>query len=327
MNTMKKYLVTVVLSCLSVISIFAQHELAPSLSSQMFSRINYNPAGMGNSGNVNIFSQTRFQWVGFGDGAPKSEVLNVHGFVESIKSGFGGTFTYDAIGLGRTNINAKVAYAYNLDLSDRGLLSFGLSAGIHLIQKTYDRDLIGNYGNEESVSAGLINESKINPDVAFGIEYSHPYFLVGASINHIGMLNKITTFSPTQTYYVYARGSIPVAGGDWHIAPSVLYMNSGQANVVNLSCIGYYRGFESEFGVKDLMCWGGLGFNLNDFSAAPYMPIMLGVEWTFLRVGYAYELGFGIGNYNTHEVMLSFNIPTASKKSAVDSKKKKKKRR
>lgn len=280
--------------------LFAQHEVAPSMSSQIFSRMNFNPAGMGNSSRVNVFSQTRMQWIGYGDGQPMSSVLNASYFHEHWKSGFGLTFTYDEIGFSNKAMIGKFAYAYNLDLSERGLLSFGLSGGVNQFSKDYSDDISDNV-----TQTGLADSSKVNPDFDFGIEYSCPYFMLGASVSHIGMMDDLNTYTPTQTYYAYARGSIPY-GEFWQFSPSLMYMNSGKSNVVDAGCVVFYSGLE----VESLIVWGGLNFNFNWFTTAPQSALMIGAEWKGLRIGYAYEMAFNLANYNTHELMLSFGIPT-----------------
>jgi type IX secretion system PorP/SprF family membrane protein len=191
---MKRIITAISAALLSVSPLFAQHEVAPSLTSQVFSRINFNPAGIGNSSDLNIFSQSRMQWIGFGDGAPKSTVLNVHYFHENWKSGFGGTFTYDQIGLGNRSLTAKIAYCYNLDLSETMLLSFGLSGGVSQFSKDYSEDKM----TQEASSAGIVleNESKLNPDIDLGVEFSMPYIMAGVSIVHIGQTEDVTTLQP-----------------------------------------------------------------------------------------------------------------------------------
>lgn len=286
----------------------AQHEVAPSLTSQIFSRVNFNPSSIGNSGDVNIFSQSRLQWIGFGDGSPKSTVLNVHYFHERWKSGFGATFTYDQIGMGNRSLTGKIAYCYNIDLNETMILSLGLAGGISQFSKSYSDDVMS--GEATAAGIALDDESKINPDIDFGFEFSMPYFMLGASVDHIGLMDDVTTLQPTMTYYVYARGSIPY--GDWQFSPTALYAHSGATTrVVDLGCMAFYTGLN----VEDLMLWGGLNFNFNIFTNAPQTALMIGGEWKMVRLGYAYEMGFGVGNYNTHELVLGLKIATKSSKS------------
>ncbi len=289
-NIVKKISILVLISFLGTGSLLAQHEVAPSLSSQLFSRINYNPAGIGNNKDINIFSQTRIQWAGF-DGHPFSSVLNGHYFNERLKSGFGASFTYDQLGPhDNSSLNAKIAYAYNIDLWEAGLLSLGAAAGIDQFSNDYS-DAI--YFNDGPI---LGSESKTNPDFDFGFEFSIPWLLVGGSITHIGQMDDITSLSPTQTYYGYARGSIN-AGKDFLIAPAVLFMNSSQTNLWNFNATAFYQ----------KKYWAGV-----NYSTGSQLGFLLGLEWEWLRVGYSYTLSLSETadiSSNTHELMLGFKIP------------------
>lgn len=301
---MRKIIITLLFSVIGISAVFSQHEIAPALSSQLFSRINFNPAGTGNSEKINIFNLNRMQWIGF-DGHPSYSILNVHYFNEQIKSGLGGSITYDKIS-NSSATNAKFTYSYNLDISDKSLLALGVAAGIDQISDNFGSAI---YDKESDY---VPNESKLNPDFDFGLEYSIPKLLLGASINHLGQMSAPTTTTPTQTYYGYARGALPVTN-DWLLAPSLLYCKSSQTSVVNLSAVAFYQG----------LYWGGLGMR---FGAA--MSIMLGIEWHWLRAGYTYELSMGKTadiSSNTHELMLSFIIPTKSDNSGINAKGKGKK--
>lgn len=297
---MRKFIITLLFSVIGISELFSQHEIAPALSSQLFSRINFNPAGTGNSEKINIFNLNRLQWVGF-TGHPTYSILNVHYFNEQLKSGFGGSITYDKIA-NSSATNGKFTYCYNLDISDKSLLALGVAAGIEQISDNHSSDIY------DGTSDYLPNLSKTNPDFDFGLEYSIPQLLLGASVNHIGQMSTPTSTTPTQTYYGYARGSLPI-NKDWLLTPSLLYSKSSQTSIVNLSAVGFYKG----------LYWGGLGMR---FGAA--MSVMLGLEWNFLRVGYTYELSLGKTaniSSNTHELMLSFIIPTKSDNSGVKGKK------
>ncbi len=302
---MKK--ITIILSFLvtGVVSGFAQHEIGPALSSQIFSRINYNPAGLGNSSDINIFSQSRMQWVGF-DGAPTSTVFNVHYFNEMYRSSLGAAISYDEI-LYTKAINVKIPYSYNIDLSDKSLLALGLSAGVYQVSADYADALYSNaYGDE------LINESQVSPDFDFGVEYSTPKFLLGASVSHIGQTSGPLTMTPGQTYYGYARGNFKL-NKDIDLIPSILYMNSGQTNVYDISAVAFFR----------KLYWGGFCYR-----GGAALTTLIGMEWNFIRIGYGYELSTGETaniSSNTHELMLSFIIKAKSDEPQVKGKKKKKK--
>jgi type IX secretion system PorP/SprF family membrane protein len=284
---MKKIIITLCFTIAGFSSLFAQNEIGPALSSQLFSRVNFNPAGIGNDSDIKIFNMNRMQWAGF-EGGPTYTLLNIQLFNEFLRSGFGGVFSYDQLGIANKAINAKIAYNYCIDLSEKALLSFGASGGI--LQK--GNDFSTGAGHTYTPEPGMPEaESKINPDFDFGIEFATPALLVGASINHIGYMEPATSVSPTLAYYGYVRGTINVTD-QISLAPSILYMNSGLFNVIDINTVAFYN----------KMYWAGLSLRLGAGFAT-----MVGLEWKFLRVGYSYELSIGPTtiNRNTHELMLS----------------------
>ena len=68
------------LLCFAFLGVAAYAQQDFTLSEQLFSRIAVNPAGTGNSANVNIFSVNRFQYAG-SEGYPFTTMLNVHGYM------------------------------------------------------------------------------------------------------------------------------------------------------------------------------------------------------------------------------------------------------
>lgn len=307
---MKKIILALFFALVSVSSIYSQNEIGPALSSQLFSRINFNPAGMGNDGDINIFNMNRMQWAGF-EGAPTYTLVNIHSFVENIKSGFGGVFSYDQLGIANKAINAKFVYCYSIDLSEKSLISFGASAGMLKKQNNFSIASGHLYDVNDVLPVESFDMTQFDSD--FGIEFSTPYFLLGGSINHLGMMDSATIFSPTQAYYGYIRGMFPVSQSVT-ITPSVLYMNSGMTNVIDVNTVVFINE----------AYWAGLSYRIGAGIAA-----MVGLEWKFLRVGYSYEYSLGPTtiNSNTHELMLSLKIGTKSSKATPAKGKGKKKKR
>ncbi|MDR1678376.1 MAG: type IX secretion system membrane protein PorP/SprF [Prevotellaceae bacterium] len=315
MKSIKKIIITLLISTVGAGAVFSQSgltETAPALSSQIFSRINFNPAGMGNTEKINLFSLNRLQWLGF-EGHPTSCVLNLHYFNESIKSGFGGAFSYDAIDSYKA-INAKFAYSYNLDINPNSLLSLGVSAGINQLASDHSNDIY------DITTDFIPDTSSITPDFNFGVEYSYKDLLIGAAINHIGQMKKPnSTNLQVQSYYAYARYLYSI-NKEWDIAPSFMYANISQLNVMNLSAVAYYNNsyFDGEY------YWAGLGYR---FGSA--LSFMVGMEWDFLRIAYTYELPMGDSmnlSANTHELMLSFIIPVKADPAKAAAKGKKRRR-
>ena len=106
-----------------------------SLNEQLFSRIAINPAGTGNSANVNLFTLGRFQYAGM-EGSPYTVLLNAHGYIEKASSGVGLSVSYDKSGIAYHQVQAKAVYAYHLNFGRHNILSFGVGLGI--MNKQFD---------------------------------------------------------------------------------------------------------------------------------------------------------------------------------------------
>ena len=93
---MKKHLLLISVLLFVCTALFAQGDF--KLSEQMFSRINQNPAAIGNNEKIQIFTTGRMQYVGMGlEQSPTSALLNAHYFNEKLKSGFGLSFSYSTV--------------------------------------------------------------------------------------------------------------------------------------------------------------------------------------------------------------------------------------
>ena len=294
--------------------IFAQGDF--KLSEQMFSRINQNPAAIGNNEKIQIFTAGRMQYVGMGlEQTPTSALLNGHYFNEKLKSGFGLSLSYDELGLYNQTINAKICYAYNIDLFDGGLLSLGLSAGI--VNKMFDPSRHVWRDEGDPLDKGNDITSTTAFDLDFGFEFSWKYLLVGASITHIPSIASDfrTTVAPSHIN-AYVRGNLALPE-KFNLIPAFTYTNIGACNVgklisgdnSNILSIGQEHIMDlSLTTVYDGKYWLGVGYRIN--SA---VSIMAGFEWHWLRIGYCYDLSVGpVWNLtsSTHEVILSFAIPT-----------------
>jgi len=296
---------------------YAQHDIL--LTQQWFSRINRNPASTGNSDYFDMFLLTRRQWLGV-DNMPQSNLLNVHSYFDNIRSGLGLSVSYDNPGgIANSNINAKIPYAYHVNLKEDLLLSLGVSAGI--LYKSFDPSkhvLLhpDELGKETFPSE---KEGKLNPDFDFGVELSMPKFLFGASVTHLGFFHnpdKLTTYNAAMNFFAYARGNF-VLNDNFDLAPSVVYLNYGKVNLTTFGANLFYK----------KMAWIGIDYRppsprKEDLQKWDYsmLTAMLGVEWNFFRIGYAYDLSLaklGDLSYSTHELMLSFRIPNKVNKHKV----------
>lgn len=305
MNNMKKYYIIALSLLFFYSSLFAQGEFR--LSEQLFSRIKQNPSAIGNDKNLQVFNVNRMQWVGMGfDEAQKSTLINVHSYFESIQSGVGLSFSYDELGIANNTLNAKLAYAYNIDLTENSLLSLGLGAGV--INKTFNPSRhIWLHPTDATIPADVLSLTDL--DIDFGMELSTRYLLVGASANHLTNVGKeVSSLMAPTTMNAYARGLF-AATNSIMIAPAVLYTNIGALNQANFDVYQHNIVEVNATAFYNNQYWFGLGYRWNNALA-----FSAGLEWKkAFRLGYSYELSVGDASQltsSTHELMLSVVIPS-----------------
>ena len=281
---------------LSVNSIHAQNDVL--LTQQWLSRINQNPAATGNSDNIDIFVLARQQWTGFED-APSTQVLNIHNYFHRIRSGLGLSATYDETGVGNRMINAKLAYAYHVNLGEKWLLSLGLSGGI--LQNSFDPSKHFYIDTTDPQLATLEKTSPIDPDFDFGIELNSQRFLFGASVTHIARLpDDASTLKIAQQYFGYVNYKQPI-GESFDLVAGIRGTNFDESYFLDFSLTGLI--------LKKY--WLGAMFRPDNAVAG-----MVGFHLGFLRLGYSYDHSIGKTASlakNSHEIMLSFKIGKTKK--------------
>lgn len=308
---MKKNFKLLVLFLLVGTSLFAQGDF--KMSEQMFSRINQNPSAVGNNEKIQLFTATRLQWVGLGlDQSPTSALLNAHYYLDKINSGFGISFVYDELGLSNQTINAKLVYAYNIDLAENWLLSLGLSAGV--INKRFDPNRhVWKDPTDPNRPTEVLATTDF--DLDFGFELSYKYLLIGASITHLPNISKeVSTTTAPSHINAYVRGNIYLPY-KFNLIPAFAYTNIGALNGFKTEVSNEHLLDYSITAMYNNMCWFGLGYRsgVAGTYSSDIMSFMIGYEWHWLRIGYTYDLSVGKLmdlSSSTHEIMLSFIIPT-----------------
>lgn len=309
---MKKYLFLVLMAMLGA-NAFAQRDLM--LSQQFFSRLNINPSATGNTDDVDLFLIGRWQWMGV-DNSPKTGVLNMSNYFESVRSGIGFTASYDDIGYANRTMDIKAAYAYHVNLNESMLLSMGLSAGIlyhyfdpekniWLDPQELERETL-NYGDKVTC---------INPDMDFGFELAMPKLMFGASINHL-LFNedKVTTSMPGRQFNFYTRALLTLSD-KLDFAPALVYTHRNTMNRAELNMLMFYNRF----------LWFGVTYrpDLNgvDLFASHVLQFSVGFEYKKFRLGYSFDLGLGdvaeSVSSNSSEILLSWRIAKSVKGNKV----------
>lgn len=290
-TSLKRGLLLLVLA-MGVLQVTAQDNYL--LSQQWHSRLNRNPAAAGVNGNpLDLTMFYRNQWSKLDD-ALHTTVVNAEGYVPTIKSNLGFTFSYDKPAVSKQDINALVSYAFRFDVSAKYKLSLGLAAGI--MNRRYDPSkLILDSPNDPGMDYEKNNSLKA--DFSAGAEFTSDRLTVGLGIVHLGN-NSAGTMDDAynqQQIYTYARYFIPAAH-KFDVAPAASWLHYDGDNLYEFGLSGWY---ERKY-------WAGVSWRPN--SA---VILSLGFELYMFRLGYSYDIGIGdskVIDGGVHEIMLQFSL-------------------
>ncbi len=190
----------------------------------MHNQLTLNPAYAGARGVGSFMALYRKQWVGF-DGAPETALLSFNSPFISRSVGIGVTLENQKIGI-FDNLQATLAYSYNIRLGNRS----GLRIGIQGSAKRYQMDLsdpsvIIRHQNDPSVPLGETRD-KIYGNFGVGLFLQVKNFYIGASIpnfykNQIGFVPSST--AATEVPHIYGMaGTIIDINDDLDIRPAIL---------------------------------------------------------------------------------------------------------
>ena len=287
----------------ALIPLIARGQNDIQLTQQFLSRINYNPAATGASEYFNAYILARQDWVGYSRNTPVTQVLNVHNYFESLRSGMGLVVINDKIGATNT-VNAKLDYGYHIHFGDnRSYLSLGLGAGV--LYKNLDINKLTPEDAGDPTIAGQLG-SKVSPDFDFGVEFNTEEFQVGASVTHLNVDPiMIQNIEQGRHFYFYSRYMFRLEP-NWKIAPTLTWRMSGNFSgpqmKYGLNTMAYYR---DRF-------WFGAAVRVSDEFVLETIAGIVGLFVTdFLRLGYSYDFNPGpIGKYSggSHEIMLSVRL-------------------
>ena len=170
----RRYLILI--PFLSVILANAQQD--PQYTQYMYNTQVINPGYVASKGNTSFGLLYRTQWVNF-DGAPKTGTFTFStpvGYLDNM--GLGLSVVSDEIGpSNQTNIN--VDYGYSIDVSYSGKLSFGLKAGLDILNVDYTKLNIYN-ASDPRFQNNIDN--KLQPQIGSGVYYYTDKFYAGLSV-------------------------------------------------------------------------------------------------------------------------------------------------
>ncbi len=170
------YLTLIILILLGTFSSKAQQD--PQYTQYMYNTQVVNPAYAGNREALNFGLLYRTQWVNFGDGAPNTGTFTVNSPVGT-NMGLGLSIVNDRIGPAvETNFN--IDYSYSINTSESSKLSFGLKAGLDILDVDFNKLNILDDGDPYFVENNIDN--KLQPQIGAGIYYNTEKFYAGLSV-------------------------------------------------------------------------------------------------------------------------------------------------
>ncbi|MEE1964594.1 type IX secretion system membrane protein PorP/SprF [Allomuricauda taeanensis] len=159
-------------------SVFCHAQQDSQFTHYMYNTMSVNPAYAGSRDALSIVGLHRSQWVGL-EGAPKTQTLSLHSPIGSLERvGLGLSFINDVIGpTSETYFN--IDFSYNIPVSRRGNLRFGLKVAGQLMDVNYEQ--LSFYDlNDPSFRYNIDN--KFSPNIGTGLYYYTERFYLGLSV-------------------------------------------------------------------------------------------------------------------------------------------------
>lgn len=291
----------IIIGCCLCSWIQAQQEVG---FSQYFTAMGYyNPAYAGTSGAMNVLTQSRLQWIGAINNAPRSAFVtaDMPWKYGKIEQGIGVVASYDKASSLFQQINFGAQYAYKKKMG-KGVLSAGIQIG--MLSETFHGDSV-KLGEAEAEDP-VIAQSTVNGktlDIAVGFYYSTDKLYVGIASTHLlapkisldeNMEMKIDrTYNLTFGYNILTRNPL------FELQPSLFVQTNLQMAAGDITARVVYN----------KMYNGGLGVRIDDRAGLNAVILYLGANIKRIRFGYAYDFPASvISKMGSHELMLSYQV-------------------
>lgn len=157
---------------------YAQQD--PQYTQYMYNTQVINPGYIGSKDNTSVGLLGRTQWVNF-DGAPKTGTLTFNtplGHTENMA--IGASLVHDEIGPS-LETNFTIDYAYSIKLSEAAKLSFGVAAGVDVLDVDFSRLNVADQGDIFQSNI----DHKLQPQLGLGMYYFTDRFYAGTSLPNV----------------------------------------------------------------------------------------------------------------------------------------------
>jgi type IX secretion system PorP/SprF family membrane protein len=300
---MKKLYFLLFISC-TLLSLQSSAQQDPQYTQYMYNPQTINPAYAGSRDATTFALLLRTQWVNF-DGAPRTGTFSANTPLGALENmGLGLSIVSETIGPA-VNTNVNVDYAYHIYTNDVNRLSFGIKAGIDLLDVDFSKLQIADPGDPRFQNN---IDNKLQPQIGAGVFYysddyyiglSSPNFLSTKHFDESNIENtQITSVASESVHYFLSAGYVLKINEDLKFKPATL--------VKAVSGAPLQWDVSANFLYNEKLTLG-LAYR---WSAA--MSAMAGFqvsEGMFIGVGYDYQTT-DIETYSdgSYEVMLRYDI-------------------
>ena len=280
-------------------SLESRGQSLPMYSQYMYNMVNINPAYAGSRGVPSLSAIWREQWVGL-PGSPSTKSFSYDMPTENKKMGLGVQLFDDKYVnyIKRTGLN--LYYNIKIPVSENGVLSMGLKAGVYNDTKNLNSAYLGASSKYLTDVTYSNNFNRIVPLAGAGIYYNDDKFYAGFSAPDVLVFSKVKDYNSDNAlfqvneihYFITAGYSIDV-NEDVQVKPSILMKATSGAPVeFDLNANVWLHN----------IIGGGLSYRTNESILA-----MVETQVTpQLRFGYAYDMPFK--RPNSHELFLRYEL-------------------
>jgi type IX secretion system PorP/SprF family membrane protein len=209
-----------IILCLFLASISAIAQRDALYSQFMFNRLVINPAYSASRDMLTMTLLNRNQWMGFGDGSPRTLTFSAQSPLQNENVGVGFFVYADKTGP-FTDVGFMGNYAYRVKLGN-GKLSMGIQAGFNQVNVNWD-ELQMREGDDQIILARPKN--KLQPDANLGVYYYTNKYFIGFSSKQLfeSQYGKVEQEDGLSTYATLARHFYGMAGLVTPISEKIMF--------------------------------------------------------------------------------------------------------
>lgn len=296
------YITIIFMILLGSFSSTAQQD--PQYTQYMYNTQVVNPAYAGSRDALSFGLLYRTQWVGF-EGAPKTGTFTVNTPIGSLDNmGLGLSIVRDELGPAIES-NVNIDYSYTINTSSDAELSFGLKAGLDLLDVDFTKLNIFDPGDPRFQNNV---DNKLQPQIGAGVYFNTDKYYVGLSVPNFlntkhfdeGSLQNVTkeTIAAERLHYFLIAGYVFDVSDNLKFKPATLVKAvSGSPLQWDVSANFLIN---EKFTVGAAYRWSAAMSALVGFQAS---------DQIFIGFGYDYQTT-DIEDYSdgSYEVMLRFDV-------------------